>query len=68
MRLEEGDPEIMFLDELHKRAGVCGHCGKRRCPERKSWSTLPETIPTKAVLAAFTKAMGRGDAYYYRRC
>lgn len=38
--------------ELHERAGVCGHCGKRKCLQRKSWSSLPDTLKTSDVLAA----------------
>jgi hypothetical protein len=33
-----------FICALHDTVGVCGHCGKRECPQRKSWSILPDSI------------------------
>ena len=41
-----------IIDELHERTGYCGHCGTRKCPERKLWSNLPEKMKTDDVLAA----------------
>ena len=41
-----------IIDALHKAAGYCGHCGKRECAGRESWSELPERLMTKDILAA----------------
>jgi hypothetical protein len=48
--------EDRFIDALHERVGICGHCGKSACPERKSYSTLPDTIRLDDVLSALTSA------------
>lgn len=45
-------------DDLHRFAGVCGHCGKRKCPQKNSWSTLPEKIR----LVDFEDAIAAGRA------
>jgi hypothetical protein len=33
-----------FICELHDTFGVCGHCGKRKCPQHNSQSILPYSI------------------------
>jgi hypothetical protein len=48
----------LLLAELHKAVGRCGHCGKKKCPMRSSWSELPPTIPTSAVIEAIRKSGG----------
>lgn len=48
---------VVFWDKLHDLAGLCGHCGKRTCPQRKAWSGLPATLNLDHVIAA-AKAAG----------
>ena len=52
---QERAEEIVF-SALHEVFAVCGHCGKRKCPERKSNSRLPDEIfkPVRAALDAAT--------------
>lgn len=47
-----------LLDELHERAGICGHCGNRKCLGKKQWSNLPDELKTDDVLAAIKAATG----------
>jgi chromosome segregation ATPase len=55
---QERAEEIVF-SALHEVFAVCGHCGKRKCPERKSNSRLPDEI-FKPIRAALDAATGRG--------
>lgn len=41
-----------ILQRLHDIAGLCGHCGKRKCGGRTGHSILPERLKTDDVLAA----------------
>jgi len=43
-----------FFRELHKIAGVCGHCGRRACSGRSSNSVVPAKIACDDVIAAWT--------------
>ena len=56
---QERAEEIVF-SALHEVFAVCGHCGKRKCPERKSNSRLPDEI-FKPVRAALDAATGGKD-------
>lgn len=47
-----------LVDELHERAGICGHCGKRDCPDRSAYSKLPATLSLQTVLGAMEKVLG----------
>jgi hypothetical protein len=31
-----------FIDKCHELYGICGHCGKRKCPARQEHSKLPQ--------------------------
>ena len=46
-----------FLNELHERAGLCGHCRKRSCEARKSNSYLPEVIDTNKIIDSLNKVI-----------
>lgn len=46
-----------FISELHKLAGLCGHCGKKNCAARSSNSYLPEMIPVDQVIKAIDNAV-----------
>ena len=46
--------------ELHALCGLCGHCGKRSCPDRKNYSVLPETLKRDDVILAIERAFARG--------
>lgn len=37
---------------LQEVAGICGHCGKKRCPGRKQHSQLPDAISMAHVVRA----------------
>lgn len=39
-----------LIEKLHEEFGYCGHCGKRECLGRKSYSKLPITLNTDTVL------------------
>lgn len=41
-----------ILASLHEKFGVCGHCGKKSCAFKQSYSTLPEKLKTSDVIAA----------------
>ena len=38
------------IEELHRLEGRCGHCGKKDCGGKKSYSTLPGVLKTENVL------------------
>lgn len=44
---------------LHEVAGVCTHCGKRKCPLRANGSTVTRAIHPDELLAAMTAAAKR---------
>lgn len=46
------------LNALHEKLGVCGHCGKRNCASRKSWSKLPVKLDTDKVVSAIEEVFG----------
>jgi hypothetical protein len=56
--MSDRTPAERILDHLHERAGLCGHCGLRKCPGKKAHSILPETLKTSTVLAAIKAATG----------
>jgi hypothetical protein len=41
-----------IISALHREVGVCGHCGKSACPDRRKWSILPKMLPVGTVLDA----------------
>lgn len=41
-----------IVDELHRLAGRCGHCGKRKCAGKKENSRLPDNLKLADVLKA----------------
>lgn len=43
-------------ETLHELVGICGHCGKKKCPGKQSHSTLPAEIPTTDVMEAARRA------------
>jgi len=45
--------EAAVYSALHERIGYCGHCGKRDCAGRVSYSQLPDSIPFSALREAF---------------
>lgn len=47
-----------FWAALHELVGRCGHCGKRKCSFRASWSILPPAIPVEDLNEAIKKAKG----------
>ena len=49
-----------FIDKLHEMVGICGHCGKRKCPGRAQHSRIPETISKWAIIDAINYAT-RGE-------
>lgn len=51
-------PAERILDYLHAKAGLCGHCGKKKCLGKRQHSTLPEILKTDVVLAAIKAATG----------
>ena len=59
-RLRDKAEEAMF-SALHEAFAVCGHCGKRSCPLRKSNSRLPDEIfkPVRAAIDAALAAEGK---------
>lgn len=48
-----------IITELHVLTGLCGHCGKRRCPGKKSSSFLPGSIKTDEVIHAIDVAISK---------
>lgn len=36
--------------ELHDKVGICGHCGKKTCHGKSSYSRLPRNIDTDILL------------------
>ena len=46
-----------IIDALQEQFGVCGHCGKRKCPGRKSWSRLPDKLLTEDLLDILNAAI-----------
>lgn len=51
-----------FWNDLHASIGVCGHCGKRRCPGRGSHTVLPKNFPFSDVTEALRVAHEAVDA------
>lgn len=42
----------LILNDLHKKFGYCGHCGRNTCVAKADDnSKLPATIPTRELLA-----------------
>ena len=37
---------------LHEVAGICGRCGKKKCPGRKQHSQLPDKVSMAQVVRA----------------
>jgi hypothetical protein len=58
VKASDRTPAERILDQLHERAGICGHCGLKKCLGKKSHSILPETLKTSVVLAAIKAATG----------
>ena len=48
------------IDALHERVGICGHCGKRTCPDRHAMSTLPKSIKMADLIGMLEKFFGVG--------
>lgn len=49
---------VQLLDELHKRVGICGHCGKKTCAGKAQYSILPDRLKKDDVLAAIREVTG----------
>lgn len=47
----------VLVNALHDTHGICGHCGKKKCAGKQSNSTLPDTLPTRAVLSVIQQAI-----------
>lgn len=46
-KVSEAQAERVFAEfwsEVHNRAGVCGHCGKKKCHGKEDHSILPDSI------------------------
>ena len=41
-----------IIDDLHKRVGLCSHCGKTDCAGKASGSKLPGAIATAEILSS----------------
>ena len=41
-----------IIDDLHKRVGLCSHCGKTDCAGKASGSKLPGVIATAEILSS----------------
>ena len=46
------DTRTMLLNELHRRVGLCFHCGKATCAGKNSGSNLPRAINTNTLIEA----------------
>ncbi|MDA3834481.1 MAG: hypothetical protein PF495_13935 [Spirochaetales bacterium] len=46
-----------FHEDIHRKHGVCGHCGEKDCKNKKTWSKLPDSLPTSSVLESFRRMM-----------
>ena len=46
------DTRTMLLNDLHRRVGLCFHCGKQDCAGKQSGSTLPAEIQTAELLSS----------------
>lgn len=55
-----------IFDLLHKRYGYCGHCGKKKCGGKSSYSKLPDTI--KLNTDWFYKELEKLDSVQQRLC
>lgn len=51
---EQVDYEIKerIVTRLHERAGICNHCGKKKCAGKSENSRLPNTLAVEDVLWA----------------
>lgn len=52
---KEEKQEVIFeiTDELHKRFGICAHCGKKKCLGKQSMSRLPLRISVDDLFSVF---------------
>ena len=50
----------IIVNRLYEKAGICGHCGERRCPDA-GYRKLPDTLNTDDVLQAINL-----DEHYYK--
>lgn len=50
--------QTRLIDKLHATVGLCNHCRRRACPGRKKGTTLPDSIPTTAILNAIDEIFG----------
>lgn len=48
--------ESIVLTELYLIAGRCGHCGKRNCAAKQSYSRLPDSIKFSDLRLALDRA------------
>lgn len=48
-----------IITELHNNAGLCGHCGKRKCHNKKLNSFLPGSIKTDEIIHAIDVAISK---------
>lgn len=51
------DTRLMLINELHRRIGICGHCGKWKCAGKASHSQLPKHIPTVVLVDALERVV-----------